>query len=80
LKSQIVELKFNRSDVCNSQGCTKSYHSNEKPPEAERPPVNKSNSDEVIEYKTPQPPVFEPLERPPFESPLVSVKNAKDKR
>jgi cysteine/histidine-rich domain-containing protein len=69
---------LNRNYVYNSQGCTKSYHSNEKPPEAERPPVNESNSAEVIEYKTPQAPVFEPLERPPFESPLVSVKNVKD--
>ena len=59
--------------ICNSQGCTKSYHSNEKPPEAERPAVDKSKSDEVIEYAVPQAPVGEALERPPFESSLVSI-------
>jgi hypothetical protein len=58
--------------VCYSQGCTKSFHSNEKPPEAERPAVDKSKCDEVIEYKAPQVPVVEALERPPFESSLVS--------
>jgi hypothetical protein len=73
LKPQTVKLLFNKSDICNSQGCTKSYHNSEKPPEAERPPVNKSNSEEVIEYKAPQAPVFESLERPPFESPMVSI-------
>lgn len=72
MKPQIVS-EYIRSDDCNFQGCTKSYHSNEKPPEAERPPVDKSRSDEVIEYKAPQAPVFESLERPPFETSLVSI-------
>jgi cysteine/histidine-rich domain-containing protein len=60
--------------IYNSQGCTKSYHNNEKPPEAERPAVDKSKSDEIIEYKAPEAPVVEALERPPFESSLVSIR------
>jgi hypothetical protein len=59
--------------ICNSQGCTKSYHSNEKPPEAERPVVDTLKPDEVIEYNPPQALVVEALERPPFESSLVSI-------
>lgn len=75
-----VELQFSKTDIYNSQGCTKSFHNSEKPPEAERPPVNKSKSDEVIEYKAPQAPVFESLERPPFESPMVSITEVQEER
>ncbi|KDR20463.1 Cysteine and histidine-rich domain-containing protein 1, partial [Zootermopsis nevadensis] len=62
------------TEFLNIEGCTKSYHSNERPPEAERSPVDKSKSNEVIEYKSPQAHVFEALERPPFESSLVNLK------
>ncbi|XP_069697977.1 cysteine and histidine-rich domain-containing protein morgana isoform X2 [Periplaneta americana] len=62
------------TEFLNIKGCTKSYHSNVKPPEPERPPVDKSKSDEVIEYKAPQPTVVEVLERPSFETALVQLK------
>lgn len=48
-----------------------------KPPEPERPAVDKSKADEVVEYKAPPAPVIQALERPAFDSPLVRVKNSK---
>lgn len=45
-----------------------------KPPEPEKPVVDKSKADEVIEYKAPVPVVASTLERPPFDSPLTLMK------
>lgn len=37
------------TEFLNIKGCTKSKHSNEKPPEPEKPSIDKSKIDEVIE-------------------------------
>ncbi|KAK3923834.1 Cysteine and histidine-rich domain-containing protein [Frankliniella fusca] len=55
----------------NTPGCTRSFHSNEKPPEAEKPVVDKSKADEVIVVR---PPVQESLPRPPSTTPLTTLK------
>lgn len=52
------------------QGCTVSFHNSVKPPEPEKPVVDKSLADEVIEVKAPKP-VVNKIKRPPFETPLV---------
>lgn len=53
------------TEFLNIKGCTKSFHSNEKPPEPEKPAVDKSKVDEIIEYCTPTSNVVS-LERPSF--------------
>jgi len=45
-----------------------------KPAEPEKVEVDKTLTDEVIEYKAPQPLKPSLLERPPFDSPLVKLK------
>lgn len=62
------------TEFLNIKGCTRSFHSNVKPPEPEKPVVDKSKADEIIEYKAPKELVRESLERPPYESKLVSLK------
>lgn len=62
------------TEFLNIKGCSKSYHSNVKPAEPEKPPVDKTKSDEVIEYVAPRPPETPALERPPFDTPLVVMK------
>jgi len=52
------------------QGCTTSFHSNEKPEEPVKPVVDKSTVEEVIEVK---PIVKEQLQRPPFDTPLIAL-------
>nr|CAD7441719.1 unnamed protein product [Timema bartmani] len=56
------------------QGCTKSFHSNIKPPEPEKPVVDKTEADKVIEAKAPRVPLAQSLERPAFTTPLVQLK------
>lgn len=57
------------TEFLNIKGCTLSKHSNEKPPEPEKPPQNNIPDTEVIEVK----PIVAPsLKRPPFDTPLVS--------
>lgn len=56
------------------QGCTRSVHNSEKPIEPEKPEVDKSKANEIIEYKAPEPLKPSSLERPPFDSPLVKLK------
>lgn len=56
------------------QGCTRSVHNGEKPIEPEKPEIDKSKANEVIEYKTPEPLKPSTLERPPFDSPLIKLK------
>ncbi|XP_011314762.1 cysteine and histidine-rich domain-containing protein [Fopius arisanus] len=60
------------TEFLNIKGCTKSSHSNEKPPEPEKQKVDKSKADEVIEYRPPvnnQP----TLKRPSFDTPQVTI-------
>ncbi|CAG2057053.1 unnamed protein product, partial [Timema podura] len=57
-----------------STGCTKSFHSNIKPPEPEKPVVDKTEADKVIEVKAPRVPLAQSLERPAFTTPLVQLK------
>jgi cysteine/histidine-rich domain-containing protein 1 len=52
----------------NIKGCTRSKHSNVKPPEPEKPIKQDVDVNEVIEVK-PIVPVTK--ERPPFDSPMV---------
>ncbi|XP_034187831.1 cysteine and histidine rich domain containing protein [Osmia lignaria lignaria] len=64
------------TEFLNIKGCTKSCHSNIKPPEPEKPAVDKSKTNEVIEV-TAQDIYIEKqlkLERPPFETPQVTLK------
>ncbi|KAL1139721.1 hypothetical protein AAG570_006699, partial [Ranatra chinensis] len=42
------------TEFLNIKGCTVSRHSNEKPPELEKPKEDKKLLDEVIEYRAPQ--------------------------
>lgn len=53
------------TEFLNIKGCTKSVHTNEKPPELEKPPVDKSIVEEAKEIK---PLVASTMKRPPFES------------
>lgn len=55
------------------QGCTKSFHSNVAPKQPEKPVVDKSKVDEVIEYRAPKPITESTGTRPPLDSPLVSL-------
>lgn len=58
------------TEFLNIKGCTLSKHSNEKPPEPEKPEKNTVPDTEVIEVK----PIVAPrLKRPPFDSPMVSL-------
>ncbi|XP_014276642.1 cysteine and histidine-rich domain-containing protein morgana [Halyomorpha halys] len=61
------------TEFLNIKGCTVSFHNNVKPPEPEKPVVDKSLADEVIEVKAPAP-VVNKIKRPPFETPLVVLK------
>lgn len=61
------------TEFLNIKGCTKSCHSNVKPIEAEKPSTDKSKSSEVIEVIA-QPISNGPgLERPPFDSPQITL-------
>lgn len=59
------------TEFLNIPGCTLSCHSNVKPPEPSKPVVDKFATDEIIEYNPPKPVA---LKRPPFETPLVTLK------
>lgn len=54
------------------KGCTKSPHSNVKPPEPEKPLVDKSKAHEVIEVVAK--PFMPKLKRPAFDSPQTALK------
>nr|CAD7413437.1 unnamed protein product [Timema poppensis] len=62
------------TEFLNIRGCTKSFHSNIKPPEPEKPVVDKSEVNKVIEVKTPREPLAQSLVRPAFTTPLVQLK------
>lgn len=57
----------------NIKGCTKSKHSNEKPAEPEKPAVDKSNIDKIIEVISNPLKNKSSLERPPFDIPQVTL-------
>lgn len=57
----------------NIPGCTRSWHSNEKPAEPEKVETKKEEkSDEVYVYKAPKP--LEPTFRPEIDDNLVEMK------
>ncbi|XP_074113574.1 cysteine and histidine rich domain containing protein [Cotesia typhae] len=60
------------TEFLNIKGCTKSEHSNEKPPEPEKPAIDKSKAAEIIEYHAPV--NTEPtIERPAFDTPQKTM-------
>ncbi|KAJ8919102.1 hypothetical protein NQ315_012087 [Exocentrus adspersus] len=59
------------TEFLNIKGCALSKHSNIKPPEPEKPVAKEINNAEVVDVK---PLVRKSLERPPFDSPLVTMK------
>uniref|UniRef100_A0A1B6GUF1 CHORD domain-containing protein n=1 Tax=Cuerna arida TaxID=1464854 RepID=A0A1B6GUF1_9HEMI len=61
------------TEFLNIKGCTTSFHSNEKPEEPQKPVVDKSKADEVIEYRAPKPITEVADIRPSFDSPLTTV-------
>lgn len=60
------------TEFLNIKGCTKSPHSNIKPPEPEKPLVNKSKANEVVEVVVK--PLLPSLERPAFDSSQTILK------
>ncbi|KAG6802346.1 cysteine and histidine-rich domain-containing protein [Apis mellifera caucasica] len=61
------------TEFLNIKGCAKSCHSNIKPIEPEKPIIDKSKSNEIIEVIA-QPLINEPiLERPPFDTPQMTL-------
>lgn len=61
------------TEFLNIQGCTRSCHTNVKPPEPEKPAVDKSKVDEVVQVTAQRLNNGPSLERPPFDSPLVTL-------
>jgi len=57
------------TEFLNYKGCATSFHNPDKPVE-EKPLVDKSTADEVVEYR---PPVRQSLDRPSFDSPLTLI-------
>ncbi|KZC15182.1 PREDICTED: cysteine and histidine-rich domain-containing protein [Dufourea novaeangliae] len=61
------------TEFLNIKGCTKSCHSNIKPPEPKKPAVDKSKANEIIEI-TVKPLNNGPmLKRPPFNTPQITL-------
>ncbi|XP_014212927.1 cysteine and histidine-rich domain-containing protein [Copidosoma floridanum] len=56
------------------KGCTRSHHSNVKPPEPQKPIVDKSEAEKVIEVCVKPLNTESQVERPPFNSPQVTLK------
>lgn len=61
------------TEFLNIKGCVKSYHSNIKPAEPEKPVVDKSKWNEIIEVIAQPLSNGSALERPPFETPQVNL-------
>ncbi|XP_066597950.1 cysteine and histidine-rich domain-containing protein morgana [Prorops nasuta] len=60
------------TEFLNIKGCARSYHTNEKPPEPEKPAVDKSKTDDVLEVQIK--PISEPtLQRPSFDVMQVTL-------
>ncbi|KAG8225475.1 hypothetical protein J437_LFUL004476 [Ladona fulva] len=64
------------TEFLNIKGCERGFHSNVKPPEPEKPAVDRSKADEVIEYRAPLPLVHKSLKRPPLDTPMVELQPA----
>lgn len=62
------------TEFLNIKGCTKSCHSNVKPVEPEKPAVDKSKSNEIIQMGTKINNNEPTMERPSFYSPQVTLK------
>ncbi|KAI4498097.1 hypothetical protein M0802_006921 [Mischocyttarus mexicanus] len=62
------------TEFLNIVGCTKSFHSNVKPIEQEKPAVDKFKANEVIEVGTKLNSNNSMLKRPPFNSPQIELK------
>lgn len=58
------------TEFLNIKGCTVSFHSNIKPPEPEKAPVNEELLNESL--PKPKPIVPSKLKRPNYDSPIVS--------
>ncbi|KOC69964.1 Cysteine and histidine-rich domain-containing protein [Habropoda laboriosa] len=61
------------TEFLNIKGCTKSCHSNVKPPEPEKPAVDKSKSSETVEVIAQSLNNGPALERPPFNTPQITL-------
>jgi len=61
------------TEFLNIKGCTRSKHSNEKPSEPEKPPVDRCKVDEVIQVITKPRNKETFLERPPFDTPQLTL-------
>ncbi|XP_015522605.1 cysteine and histidine-rich domain-containing protein morgana [Neodiprion virginianus] len=61
------------TEFLNIKGCTKSFHTNVKPADPEKPAVDKSRMNEVIEVKPLVKNVNLSLPRPPYDSPQVTL-------
>lgn len=59
------------TEFLNIKGCTKAKHSNEKPPEPEKQPIDKSKTDEVIEVVSKSMNIESTLDRPPLDTPQL---------
>lgn len=62
------------TEFLNVKGCTKSYHSNIKPVEPEKPVDKSISKSEVIEYRVPEEKKPAPLERPSFNTELMILR------
>ncbi|XP_025995378.1 cysteine and histidine-rich domain-containing protein [Solenopsis invicta] len=61
------------TEFLNIKGCTKSKHSNEKPLEPEKPPVDRCKADEVIQIVTRPLNNGTSIQRPPFDAPQLKL-------
>ena len=61
------------TEFLNIKGCTKSCHSNVKPPESEKPAVDKSKTNEIIEVNAKRLNNGPTLKRPPFDTPQITL-------
>lgn len=61
------------TEFLNIKGCTKAKHSNEKPPEPEKPAKQEVTIEEPPPEKIPEPVKKSTLARPPWDSPLTKM-------
>ncbi|XP_015183253.1 PREDICTED: cysteine and histidine-rich domain-containing protein [Polistes dominula] len=62
------------TEFLNIKGCTKSYHTNVKPIVQEKPAIDKSKANEVIEVRAKINSNNSMTKRPPFDSPQIALK------
>lgn len=61
------------TEFLNIKGCTKAKHSNEKPPEPEKRPIDKTKVDEIIEVVSKPVTNNLTLDRPSFDTPQLQL-------